>query len=117
MFLPLEHKKLNLYAVSKKIVYSCHELTHNIVSEEKGFISEQVRKAALIAHTNIIKGLYTKKKKRKRRFFKTAMKAYVLVDAGLEMVLELRWATADNMVEIEKDLQKAFNNLRKKRKK
>jgi len=117
MFLPLEHKKLNLYAVSKKIVYSCHELTHNIVSEEKGFISEQVRKAALIAQANITKALYFKKKKRKRRLFKKAMKAYVLVDAGLEMILELRWATANDMFELEKDMQAAFISLRKKSKK
>ena len=82
MFLQLRHKKSVLYSLSKKIVYDCHHLHQHIHSDNKNGIAEQVTKAALIAHLDITKGLYCNNKKKARKHFKVALKAYLVLDAG-----------------------------------
>lgn len=117
MLLPLEHKKADLYLSSKKLLYGCYELTHDITAEEKGFLAEQLRKAALLAHSHIVQGLFSKKEKRKRNRFKRAKDALVVVDAGLEMILQLGWVTTLQLSETERELQICFNTISQMHKK
>ena len=113
MFLPLEHKKADLYIQSKKILYLCYEITHDIAAEEKSLISEQIRKAAMIAHFNIVKGLSAGKGKDKQKRLKTARNAFIVLDAGLEIILQLGWVTIVQISESEHELKIAFDTLNK----
>ncbi len=113
MFLPLEHKRADLYIQSKKILYLCYEITHDITAEEKSVLSEQIRKAVLIAHFNIVKGLSASKNKEKRKSFKTASNAFIVLDAGLEIILQLGWVTIAQISELEQELTSAFDALNK----
>ncbi|MEJ7912483.1 MAG: four helix bundle protein [Chitinophagaceae bacterium] len=111
MFLQLRHKKSALYSLSKKIVYDCYDLHQAINSPNRTEIGEQIKKAALIAHFNIAKGLYSKRRKKARKSFRLALNAYLVVDAGLEMVLELEWATIDELKKLDRQVQTAFDLL------
>ncbi len=114
MFLKLPHKKTNIYIASKKLLYHCYELTIDIEAEEKSLIAEQIRKAALMAHMAVTKALLSKKKSGKRKHFKAAVQAYIIVDAGLEIILELGWKTSDQMSELSNEIQTIFDVLTKR---
>jgi four helix bundle protein len=117
MFLPLEHKNADLFLSSKRLLYGCYELTGDITAVEKGFLAEQLRKAALLAHTNIVQGLFSKKGKKRMKHFKRAKNAWVIVDAGLEMILQLGWVTTLQLSETEKELQTCFDTISQMQKK
>lgn len=113
MFLQLEHKKADLYTLSKKILYLCYEITHDITAEEKVLLSEQIRKAALIAHLNIIKGLFSGKGKMQRKRLRRAKNALIVLDAGLEIILQLGWVTTLQITDLEQQMQMSFHALSK----
>lgn len=64
-----------------------------------------------MAHFNVAKGLYAKRRRKARKRFGVALKAYLVIDAGLEMVLELEWATIPQLKELDKQVQTAFDLL------
>jgi predicted anti-sigma-YlaC factor YlaD len=95
----------------------CYELTHDIAAEEKALLAEQVRKAALIAHLSVIKALDTRKKRMRRKQLRRARKALVIVDAGLEIFLELKWVSRADVGETASHVGMAFQNIRRLRRK
>ncbi len=117
MFLSLRHKQKRLYILSKKVVIRCYELAASLPAEEKTAIAEGIKKAALIGHANITKVLYQKKKKKKQKRCSIAAEAYVLIDAGLEMMQELNWVTTSQIHPLTKDVQTVFYTLFKMKKK
>jgi hypothetical protein len=116
-FLPLRYKKADLHLLTGKVLRGCYELTHDIAAEEKTLLAEQVRKAALIAHLSVIKALDTGKKKTRRKELRRARKAYVIVDAGLEIFLELGWVSRSQVGEIAAVVGMAFQTIRRMRRK
>ncbi len=85
-------KNLEIYEHSKKLVLACYELTHNLSAEEKTNFAKYIRAAALSFHLNIAQGAFLKSKKRKK-YFRKAKNALVIIDAAIEILIEVGFTT------------------------
>jgi four helix bundle protein len=90
------YKSLEVYNLSKKLVIACYELTHELPNEEKTNFSRYIRTAALSLHVNVAQGVFLKSKKRKK-FARSAKNALIVIDAATEILVELRFATQEEI--------------------
>lgn len=90
------YKSLEVYNLSKKLVIACYELTHELPSEEKTNFTRYIRTAALSLHVNIAQGVFLKSKKRKK-FIRAAKNALIIIDAATEILVELNFATQEQI--------------------
>jgi four helix bundle protein len=90
------YKSLEVYNLSKKLVIACYELTHELPVEEKNNFSKYIRMAALSLHVNIAQGAFLKSKKREK-FLQNAKNALIIIDAATEILVELRFATPEQI--------------------
>ncbi len=65
----------------------------------------------MIAHLNIIKGLFSDKGKTQR--LRRAKNAFIVLDAGLEIILQLGWVTTLQISDLEQQIQMSFHALNK----
>jgi four helix bundle protein len=90
------YKSLEVYNLSKKLVIACYELTHELLNEEKTNFSRYIRTAGLSLHVNVAQGVFLKSKKRKK-FIRNAKNALIVIDAATEILVELRFATQEEV--------------------
>ena len=90
------YKSLEVYNLSKKLVAACYELTHDLPAEEKSNLTRYIRTAALTVHINVAQGAFLKSRKRKK-FIRAAQNALVIIDAATEVLVEVRFATSDQI--------------------
>src|ERR1051325_9136567 len=90
------YKSLEVYNLSKKLVIACYELTHELPAEEKTNFTRYIRTAALSLHVNVAQGAFLKSKKRKK-FIRNAKDALIIIDAATEILVELRFATQEQI--------------------
>lgn len=86
------YKSLEVYNLSKQLVIACYELTHDLPSEEKTNFTRYLRMASLSLYLNIAQGVFLKSKKRKK-FIRNAKNALIIIDAATEILVELKFAT------------------------
>jgi four helix bundle protein len=96
MPIPTGYKSLEIYTLSKRLVIACYELTHELPSEEKNNFTRYIRMAALNVHVNIAQGAFMKSKKREK-FLRNAKNALIIIDAATEILVELRFATPEQI--------------------
>ncbi len=87
------YKHLDLYNMTKKLVYASYELTHDLPEDERNVSGQKFRAIVLSAYVYIIKGL---SRKNKKKFFKKAKLQLILLDGFLEIYKDL------NMIDAEK---------------
>ncbi|HEU4469732.1 MAG TPA: four helix bundle protein [Flavisolibacter sp.] len=102
-------KNLELYDLSKKLVISCYALTHDLPESERTNFTRYIRSAALQAHLSIARKGFGKSKKRKKPLAK-ALQALVVIDAAIEILVELGMSTAEE-VKATTDLSAACRQL------
>jgi four helix bundle protein len=85
-----------VYNLSKKLVVACYELTHELPAEEKTNFSRYIRTAALNLHINIAQGAFLKPQKRKK-YIRNAKNALIIIDAATEILVEVRFATQEQV--------------------
>lgn len=90
------YKSLEVYNLSKKLVIACYELTHELPKEEKTNFTRYIRTAALSLHINIAQGVFLKPKKR-QKFTRAAKNALIIIDAATEILVELNYATQEQI--------------------
>jgi four helix bundle protein len=90
------YKSLDVYNLSKRLVVACYELTHELPAEEKTNFTRYIRTAALNLHVNVAQGIFLKRKKRKK-FLRNAKNALVIIDAATEILVELKFATQEQV--------------------
>ncbi len=90
------YKSLEIYNLSKKLVIACYELTHDLPAEEKTNFTRYIRTAALNLHINVAQGVFLKSKKRKK-FIRNAKNALIIIDAATEILVELKFATQEQI--------------------
>jgi four helix bundle protein len=90
------YKSLEVYNLSKKLAIACYELTHELPAEEKTNFTRYIRTAALNLHVNIAQGIFLKRKKRKK-FLGNAKNALIIIDAATEILVELKFATQEQI--------------------
>jgi four helix bundle protein len=113
MFLDLAYKTLDLYTLSKKLVVACYELTHSLPEDEKNNMTRQIREAALTCYANIVRGLFRKSKKKRRKHFKQAKESLQIIDASLELLLQLNYIKKEQLNEVENSLTPCYGVLNK----
>lgn len=82
-------KSFDIFALSKRLVVACYALTGGLPKEEKTNLTQYIRNAALSAHINITQGAFLKKKKAKKKFLKSAKNSLVVIDAALDVLVEV----------------------------
>jgi four helix bundle protein len=90
------YKSLEVYNLSKKLVIACYELTHELPADEKTNFTRYIRTAALNLHVNVAQGVFLKRKKRKK-FLRNAKNALIIIDAATEILVELKFATQEQI--------------------
>jgi four helix bundle protein len=90
------YKSLEVYNLSKQLVIACYELTHELPVEEKTNLNRYIRTAALSLHINVAQGAFLKAKKRKK-FIREAKNALIIIDAATEILVELKFATQEQI--------------------
>lgn len=93
-------KSFDIFELSKKLVVACYALTANLPAEEKTALTQYIRNAALSAHINIMQGAFLKKKKEKKRFRQEAKNALVIIDAAVDVLVEVGMVKAEDTDEV-----------------
>lgn len=90
------YKSLELYHLSKRLVIACYELTHDLPDDETFSFTRYIRTAALSVHVNIAQSAFLKSKKRKK-YFRKAKSALVIIDTAMEILLDLHLSTQEQV--------------------
>lgn len=94
------YNRHDIFTSSKKLVLSCYALTQELPAEEKSNLVFYIRNAALTAHLSVSQGLFSKKGKTKRKFLLKAKNAYIVIDAAVEILVELNLVTEIQTVDV-----------------
>ncbi|HEV7329838.1 MAG TPA: four helix bundle protein [Flavisolibacter sp.] len=94
------YKRLDIFTFSKKLVLSCYALTQDLPVEEKSNLIFYIRNAALAAHLSISQGMFLQKGKAKKKFLQQAKNAYVVIDAAVDVLIELKLVTEEQTTEV-----------------
>jgi len=90
------YKVLEVHNLSKKLVIACYELTHELPAEEKNNFTRYIRTAAISLHINIAQAIMIESKKRKK-FMRNARSALIIIDAAVEILVDLQFATEEQI--------------------
>jgi len=111
--LDLSHKKLDVYALSLKMVKEIYKLTQGFPQEEKYVLVSQLRRAAISVCSNIAEGAARKSKREKKRFYEISGSSVVEIDTQLEIALLLNYLSTISINEVEQKLESVFRMLSK----
>ncbi len=68
MFLKIAYTQLDIFIISKEFILLCYKVTGPFPSEEKFALIQQIRRAALSVHLNIVEGCSRKSVAERKRF-------------------------------------------------
>ncbi len=97
---PPSYKALDVFNLSKKLVVACYSVTASLPKEEKTNLTHYIRSSALKIHFNIAQGAFLKKKKKRKRFIKTAQNALLVIDAAVEVLVEVGFGNEEETNEV-----------------
>jgi four helix bundle protein len=111
MFLVLNHQKLKVYSISKRIVIECYKLSDQFPQSEKYGLASQIKRAAVSIHLNIVEGSARKSEIERKRFYEIARSSLIEVDAGLDLAYELSFFRNQNIEIISELMIECFKLL------
>jgi four helix bundle protein len=111
MFLPLNHKKLDVYKASHEMLLECYKVTRQLPPEEKYVLTSQIRRASLSVKLNIAEGASRKSLAERKRFYEVARSSVVEIDSALEAVADLKYVTLDCLRNLGVLLNRCFSML------
>ena len=111
--LNLSHKKLDVYALSLKLVKELYEVTGKFPPEEKYVLVNQLRRAAISVCSNIAEGAARRSKLEKKRFYEVSRSSAVEIDTQFEIALLLEYVNDIQITAIEQHLESVFRMLSK----
>ena len=103
---------LEAHLLSRKLVVSCYELTHNLPPDEGANLSKIIRSAAVTVHLNMTQGLLASKKKKRRKLVEATENALIIIDAAIGVLLEVGMADAAATRTIREASSHCFHVLR-----
>ena len=113
MFLQLDHQQLDIFKVSKVFVKECYKVTALFPNEEKFYLTQQIRRAALSVHLNIAEGFSRKSLLERKRFFEISRGSLNEVDAALDIAIDLGYCKKEQLIELGSYLVRTFSMLSK----
>jgi four helix bundle protein len=111
MMQQLSHKTLDLYTLSKKLVQCCYELTEALPKQEGSNLPSYIRNSAIIVHVNVAQGAFLKARKKRKKFVKSAQNALVVIDAVIEVLIELKYISQEKSDELVKVSSQCYQML------
>ena len=109
--LKLNHKKLDVWKISKEFVREIYSLTKNFPEDEKFGMISQMKRAALSVPLNIAEGASRFSKLERKRFYEISRSSLVEVDTQLELSLDLDFVEKEEIIELEKLISRVFGML------
>lgn len=113
MFLQLDHKRLDIYSVSKQFVHACYELTKTLPGEERYNMVSQIRRAALSIQLNIAEGASRKSNAERKRYYEIARGSLIEIDAALDIAVELKYVIKKEQEKLGELMIRCFQMLTK----
>jgi four helix bundle protein len=89
MFLALNHQKLDIYVISRSLVFETYKLSMQLPMDEKFGMVTQIRRAALSIHLNIAEGASRKSSNERKRYYEIARGSVIEIDAALDVAYDL----------------------------
>ena len=111
MFLQLSHTKLHVYHASRLLALDCYRITKEFPSDERFSMVQQLRRAALSVHLNLAEGCPRKSDTERKRFFEVSRSSVVEIDACLDIAVELKYVTLENLKPFGKSIVQTFKLL------
>lgn len=106
--LKLNHKNLDVWKVSMKLVKEIYLTTKSFPKEELFGLVSQMRRAAVSIISNISEGAARKSKIERKRFYEIARASLVELDTQLEISLELDYLKNEKIGNVDKLLNHTF---------
>jgi four helix bundle protein len=91
MFLRLNHKQLEVYKSSKKLLIVCYKIALQLPADEKFNMVPQIRRAALSIVLNISEGASRKSAAERKRFYEISRGSLIEIDAAFDVANELEY--------------------------
>jgi four helix bundle protein len=111
MFLQLAHTKLNVYQFSQSLTLECYKVTRLFPQDEKFAMVQQIRRAALSVHLNLVEGCSRKSKAERCRFFEIARGSVIEIDTAIGVAHDLQYITTDQVQALGESIVKTFKLL------
>ena len=111
MFIILSHQKLDVYKVSKQLVYEIYQFSRLFPSDERFGIVSQIKRAALSVHLNIAEGFSRRSAVERSRFHEIARGSLIEIDAALDLAHQLNYFQASHAENIGKLMKRCFSML------
>ena len=101
--LELQHKKLDVWKLSKTLIKEIYKLTASYPREEIFGLTNQMRRASVSITSNIAEGASRKSPTERKRFFEISRSSLVELDTQLEISLDLEYlesipVTTDSLI-------------------
>lgn len=109
--LKLNHKKLDVWQLSIKLVSKIHKVTSRYPKDELFGLISQTRRASISVPSNIAEGSSRKSLIERKRFFEISRSSLVELDTHIEIARELEYLDKNLLFELEKDLNELFAKL------
>jgi four helix bundle protein len=113
MFLPLNHKKLDVYKAAHEMLLECYKITKQLPPDERYNFISQIRRAALSVKLNIAEGASRKSAAERKRFYEVARGSLIEIDAAFEAVVDLKYVTAESLQNLGILINRCFSMLTK----
>lgn len=111
--LKLNHKNLDVWKLSVKLVSFIYRITSDYPKEELYGLTNQTRRAAVSISSNIAEGASRKSLTERKRFYEIARSSLVEVDNHIELAKELGYLNSNSLNEISERLNELFAKLSK----
>jgi len=111
MFIPLNHKTLDVYKAAHEMLLECYKITSLLPQEEKYVLVSQIRRASLSVKLNIAEGASRKSPAERKRFYEVARSSVVEIDSAMEAVVDLKYLTLEKLQKLGVLLNRCFSML------
>lgn len=112
MPLQLPYKEIDLYRLAKQILHCCYEVTADLPPDVRKNLFQEMRRAALMAYLNITEGISQEKKKKKRKRLRWAKDHLLVINAILDVLVELNYVRPEQAQELEGLLEPCHRYIR-----
>lgn len=109
--LELNHKNLDVWLLSIKLVSTIYSITSKYPKEEMFGLTNQTRRAAVSISANIAEGSSRKSLIERKRFYEISRSSLVEVDNHIEIAKELGYIKNDVLAELNEKLNILFAKI------
>ncbi|RYZ79381.1 MAG: four helix bundle protein [Proteobacteria bacterium] len=111
MFLSLTHYKLDIYQVSRELVFECYKLTNSFPSSERFGLTSQIRRAAVSVFLNVSEGCSRRTETERKRFFEIARGSVIEVDSAFDISNKLGYLKDQQLQSLSNYINRCFQML------